>query len=296
MKQGGSSYRGRIAPSPTGLLHKGHAKTFHIAWKRAKEADGTILLRNDDLDHLRCKPEFIDAMKRDLLWLGLDWDEGPGKEGLVGPYSQSERRASYIETMNLLMDKGCLYPCFCSRRDIQNALSAPHEGDDEPVYPGTCRCSSTEQIAGWPDESWNPKGLTIEGRRVSWRFRVQDGAEVSFKDGGFGEQRYIAGKDFGDFVVWRSDDFPAYHLAVVSDDHRMGITEVVRGEDLLRSTARQILLYQTLGWKIPEWYHCPLVRDDKGERLAKRSESQSIQAFRETGRSAKRVWVCEFEI
>ena len=293
-----SGYRGRIAPSPTGLLHKGHARTFHTAWKRAREAGGCILLRNDDLDHLRCRPEFVEAMIEDLKWLGLTWDEGPGCEGDFGPYEQSQRREFYLETFHKLRETGHLYPCFCSRKDIQQALAAPHEGDDEPVYPGSCRDLNIGDGEGVPVKQWCRSGLsakTADGKRhrVSWRFRVEEGREVRFQDGGFGEQVFVAGRDFGDFVVWRSDDFPAYHLAVVTDDHAMGITEVVRGEDLLRSTARQILLYEALGWKVPEWFHCPLVRDENGERLAKRSESKGIRVLREKGISPEEVLLLE---
>jgi glutamyl/glutaminyl-tRNA synthetase len=270
------SYRGRIAPSPTGLLHLGHARTFWIAARRAAENYGALVLRNEDLDPQRCRAEFVAAMIEDLRWLGISWDEGPDCGGEFGPYSQSERREFYLAAWRKLRDGGWIYPCTCSRRDVALAASAPNEGDDEPVYPGTCRFRDDG-----PQFS-EPKG-------VNWRFRVPDSETVWFDDLHFRGQSAIAGKDFGDFIVWRRDDVPAYHLAVVVDDAAMQITEVVRGADLLKSTARQILLYRALGLEVPDYYHCDLVRDEAGVRLAKRNDALSIRKLRELGWTAERV-------
>ncbi|MCP5521386.1 MAG: tRNA glutamyl-Q(34) synthetase GluQRS [Verrucomicrobiales bacterium] len=268
MRAGGESgYRGRLAPSPTGLLHQGHARTFWIAHQRARERGGVVVLRNDDLDSGRCRPEFVRAMIEDLRWLGVTWEEGPDVGGPHAPYDQSGRMACYREAFGRLREMGCLYPCRCSRQDVRRAASAPHPEDDEPIYPGTCR-----------DLKEPPPG-----RSCSWRFRVEAGARVAFEDGACGAQAFLEGRDFGDFVVWRPDGVPAYHLACVVDDALMGITEVVRGQDLLRSTARQILLFRALGWREPCWYHCPLVTDEHGHRLAKRHDALSLRTLRERG-------------
>ena len=272
------AYRGRIAPSPTGLLHLGHARTFWIAARRAAENRGALVLRNEDLDPQRCRPEFVAATIEDLRWLGISWDEGPDCGGEFGPYSQSERREFYLAAWRKLRDMGAIYPCRCSRRDVALAASAPNEGDDEPVYLGTCRSGSD-----------GPQFCEPQG--VNWRFRVPDGEVVRFDDLHFGAQAAVAGKDFGDFIVWRRDDVPAYHLAVVVDDAAMRITEVVRGVDLLKSTARQILLYRALGLDVPDYFHCDLVRDEAGVRLAKRHDALSIRKLRELGWTAERVRV-----
>jgi glutamyl/glutaminyl-tRNA synthetase len=263
-------YRGRLAPSPTGLLHLGHARTFWTARQRARAQNGILILRNEDLDPARSKTEFADAMLADLRWFGFQWQEGPDSGGLFGPYAQSERRPFYLAALEKLRAAGCLYPCTCSRKDIQSAAHAPHEGDDELIYPGTCRFNQKSKI---------------ENQKFSWRFLVPDGETISFTDGCLGPQQFIAGEDFGDFVVWRHDDVPAYQLAVVADDAAMQITEVVRGADLLVSTARQLLLYRALGLTPPAFYHCPLMADDSGRRLAKRHDSLSLRALRESGAS-----------
>lgn len=269
------SYRGRIAPSPTGYLHLGHARTFLIAAERAKQAGGTLILRNEDLDPDRCRSEFADAMLEDLRWLGIEWQEGPDHNGSLGLYSQSQRRAPYLDVWKRLRDGGFIYPCTCSRKDLVQSATAPTDLDDEPIYPGKCRANSADNFG-------NPAGM-------NWRFRVADDEAVPFTDNNFGPQHYIAGRDFGDFVVWRRDDVPAYQLAVVADDHAMKITEVVRGADLLKSTARQLLLYRALGWDPPAFYHCELVRDEAGNRLAKRHDALSIRALREKGCSPAEV-------
>ena len=274
------NYRGRIAPSPTGLLHLGHARTFWIAQERARQNSGTLILRNEDLDSARCKPEFVTAMYEDLPWFGFEWQEGPDCGGLFAPYSQSERREFYLAAFKKLRDDGFIYPCSCSRKDVLRALQAPHQGDEEPVYPGTCRGNVDLRMTN--DERKDP---TFETRnlRLNWRFRVPDGETISFFDGNFGPQQFVAGKDFGDFIIWRHDNVPAYQLAVVVDDAAMQITEVVRGADLLLSTARQILLYRALGLKPPAFFHCPLMNDEEGIRLAKRHDALSLSALRRQG-------------
>jgi glutamyl/glutaminyl-tRNA synthetase len=340
-----SSYRGRLAPSPTGYLHMGHARTFWVGWQRARAAGGKLVFRNEDLDYQRCKPEFVRAMYEDLRWLGLDWDEGFDLEsgmshGNFGPYSQSERRSFYLDAWRKLRDSGLIYPCTCSRKDLERALSAPHEEplhgvtsktisdrgpqargprqtrswfagaekpspaswednpaqpgaplpqqaktrpvgdplaavqsaiDDEVPYPGICR----EKIGTTKDYD-SPAG-------VSWRFKVPDGETMAFDDGYFGRHEFVAGRDFADFLLWRRDDIPAYQLAVVVDDAAMQITEVVRGADLLKSTARQLLLIRAMGYPVPAYFHCPLLRDEKNVRLAKRHDALSLRALREQG-------------
>jgi glutamyl/glutaminyl-tRNA synthetase len=273
-------YRGRLAPSPTGLLHIGHARTFWIAAQRATENHGALILRNEDLDPQRSRGEFAQAMMEDLRWLGIQWSEGPDCAGRYGPYSQSQRRPHYIEAWRALRKAGFLYACTCSRKDLAQSASAPNDADDEPVYPGTCR--ERKDMAAIDE----PGG-------VNWRFRVPDGEGVEFTDLNLGAQRYVAGRDkdqdFGDFLVWRRDDVPAYQFAVVVDDEAMRISEVVRGADLLKSTARQLLLLRALGYAPPSYFHCELVRDSGGVRLAKRHDSLSIRYLRESGMMPEQV-------
>jgi glutamyl/glutaminyl-tRNA synthetase len=294
-----SAYRGRLAPSPTGYLHVGHARTFFTAWQRARQAGGTLVMRMEDLDPDRSRAEYAQAALEDLRWLGMDWDEGPDLGGPYAPYAQSERREVYLEAWHKLLQGGFIYPCRCSRKDLAAALSAPHEGvnpdplDDEPVYPGTCR--ALRAAVPW---------TSPEAGNANWRFRVPDGEAIEFEDLNLGPQRFIAGVDFGDFVVWRRDSNPgspwagsrpwgggvsSYQLACVADDAAMKITEVVRGADLLKSTARQILLNRALGFANPSWFHCNLIVDKEGRRLAKRSDALSIRALRERGLTPQQV-------
>lgn len=275
-------YRGRIAPSPTGHLHLGHARTFWTAQQRAREHGGTLILRNEDLDRDRCKPEFVHAMFEDLRWFGFKWSEGPDCNGPCAPYNQSERMPLYRETLNKLIESGTVYPCTCSRKDIQAAVTAPHAADDEAIYPGTCRPKSDGKR---PGADLAPPATRHSSRPFSWRFRIPDGEIISFTDGHLGPQQFIAGRDFGDFVVWRHDDVPAYQLACVTDDATMQITEVVRGADLLVSTARQLLLYRALGLSAPAFFHCPLMTDATGVRLTKRHDALSLRSLREQGRN-----------
>jgi glutamyl/glutaminyl-tRNA synthetase len=287
-----TKYVGRLAPSPTGLLHLGHARTFWVAAQRARaahqlgsgqarstssrQAGGTLLLRSDDLDATRFRLDFADAMLEDLRWLGLTWD---------GPVvAQSARLPRYRAALVRLHATGRIFHCARTRRDVLDAASAPHEGgaDDEPVYPAAFRTP-----AGTP---LPPLGDPVT---VNWRFRVPDGEEVSFIDGRAGPQRAVAGRDFGDFLVWRKDGVPSYQLACAVDDAEMGITEVVRGDDLIRSTFRQILLLRALGAEPPAYYHCPLMKDDHGVRLAKRHDALSLRALRERGVSPEEI-ICQF--
>jgi glutamyl/glutaminyl-tRNA synthetase len=267
-----SSYCGRLAPSPTGLLHRGHARTFWTAQQRALAAGGTLQLRNDDLDTARCRPEFVAAMQEDMRWFGLAW---------TGPMiSQSERIPLYRAALARLHAAGCVFPCTRSRRDVLAAASAPHDGDenDEPLYPPEFRPATGTALPALTDP------IT-----TNWRFRVPDGETLAFTDGHFGEQRAVTGRDFGDFLVWRKDDAPSYQLACVVDDADMGITEVVRGADLLKSTFRQLLLFRTLGLTPPGFYHCPLVTDGQGVRLAKRHDALALRTLREEGRTPEQI-------
>jgi glutamyl/glutaminyl-tRNA synthetase len=270
-------YRGRIAPSPTGYLHLGHARTFLLAANRAAQANGTLILRDDDLDTQRARPEFVHAMLEDLEWLGIRWQEGPqpsGEEtGDFSPYTESLRRSRYREAFDRLRETGTVYPCLCSRRDLQSAAHAPHaEEEDEPLYPGTCR-----------------HGAVSANQPAAWRFHVPDGETIRFDDAFQGPQAFVAGQDFGDFVVVRRDGVPSYQLACIVDDADMHITEVVRGRDLLRSTARQILLIRALGLPQPAYAHCDLVLNERGQRLAKRDAARSIRALREAGHTPDEV-------
>jgi len=258
-------YRGRIAPTPTGLLHIGHARTFWIAQERCRDAGGTLLYRNENLDTSRCKREFHTAALEDCRWLGLEW-EGE-------PVNQSDRTGQYEEAFEKLKRAGHLYPCTCTRKDIQEASTAPHSEEGEILYPGTCR----HAVA------------TPENQSASWRFRVPEGNVIEFQDGHFGPQRFVAGRDFGDFPVWQKNSAPAYQLAVVVDDASMGITEVVRGADLLISTARQLLLYDVLGLTPPAFFHCELMCDENGQRLAKRHDALSLQTLRAQGKSPEEL-------
>ncbi len=304
-----SSYRGRLAPSPTGYLHVGHARTFWTAWQRARDAAGALVLRMEDLDPDRSRSIYADAAIEDLRWLGIRWQEGPDQGGPFAPYAQSRRRAIYLSAWRKLLRRGYLYPCRCSRKDLETALGAPHERvlaaaqgsvsggkldllDDEPVYPGTCRPSQ-----GNASQPPGPAASEIDSPDgINWRFRVPDGEAIEFEDRNLGRQRFVAGEDFGDFVVWRRDGVPSYQLACVADDAAMGITEVVRGADLLKSTARQILLNRALGFRNPLWYHCRLVVDHNGRRLAKRHDSLSLRALRQRGLTPMNILAAELPV
>lgn len=263
-------YRGRIAPTPTGFLHLGHARTFSLAAERCRQAAGTLILRIEDLDPQRCKKHFAEAALEDLKSIGIAWHEGPDLGGPCSPYVQSENAAYFLEIWKRLKDAGAIYPCRRSRKDVAAAARAPHAEDEdaEPIFPPEWR----------PNDPDFGKDFADPGD-YNWRFRVPDGEIITFFDAIQGPQNFVAGKDFGDFVVWRRDSVPAYELAVVADDIRMGITEVVRGADLLKSTARQILIYRALGATPPAWAHAPLILDENGKRLAKRSDALSVRAL-----------------
>ena len=260
------AYRGRLAPSPTGKLHLGTARTALVAWLAARSADGALVLRIEDIDTPRVVAGAAEAIIDDLRWLGLDWDEGPDVGGAFGPYLQSERHARYDAALHTLQQSGRLFACTCTRAELARASSAPH-GDLGPRYPGTCRHTPTEP-----------------GRPHALRFHMPH-AEP-FIDRVYGPQPLGEGDDF---VVHRSDGLYAYQLAVVVDDLAMGITEVVRGADLLSSTPRQIALYRALGAAPPTFAHVPLVLGEDGQRLAKRHGAIALSDFRARGVSPQAV-------
>lgn len=262
-------YRGRFAPSPTGPIHLGTARTALVAWLAARHARGALVLRVEDLDTPRVRPGALDAMLDDLRFLGLDWDEGPDVGGPLGPYVQSARLARYDAAIDTLLASGRVYPCTCSRKEIAEIASAPH-GDDGPIYPGLCR-----------------EGPTHPGRPASLRFRFE--TSPAFVDGVRGP--IAEGRVHGDFVVRRADGLHAYQLAVVVDDLAMGITEVVRGEDLLLSTPRQLALARALDADalLPHYAHVPLVLGPDGQRLAKRHGGGTIAELRAAGRSGPSI-------
>tara|TARA_X000001036_G_scaffold432213_1_gene467739 strand:- start:86 stop:898 length:813 start_codon:yes stop_codon:yes gene_type:complete len=250
------TYRGRIAPTPSGYLHEGHARTFKVAWRRARERDGCVIYRNDDLDRLRCSEEFSRAAMDDLQGLKINWDEGPDCGGKYGPYNQSERAEKYVSTLLKLASKGLVYPCAKSRKEIQ-AFEIKAKVGNEYLFPQELRPIQKHYEKAEVDLNTN------------WRFRTQWCEKVSFVDVRKGEQTFEVGKDFSDFLVWRKDGFASYELATVVDDHLMEISEIVRGEDLLVSSARQCVLFAALNWAPPQFYHCELVLDQKGRKLSK---------------------------
>src|SRR5436190_6824595 len=249
---------GRLAPSPTGSLHVGNVRTFLWAWLSARAQGGRVLLRVEDLDTPRVREGVVPKMLEDLRWLGLDWD------GEVAV--QSERRAYYREVFATLAGK--VYPCRCTRGDIAAAQSAPHEDDQEPRYPGSCRA--------------------FQGPGIAWRLRVEPGP-VDFDDRLYGPQSIDVAATVGDFVVAKTPEQPAYQLAVVADDLAQGVTEVVRGDDLIPSTARQILIHRALGKTPPSYAHVPLVVGVDGKRLAKRFGDAQIATLRARGIPSERI-------
>jgi glutamyl-tRNA synthetase len=271
---------GRLAPTPSGGLHLGNARTFLVAWLSARAAGGRVLLRIDDLDQARVKPGYVEQAIADLRWLGLDWDGEP--------LYQSRRSDAYVVALERLRAAGLAYPCYCSRREIELASQAPHAGDEGPAYPGTCRYKTHHAT----------------DRKPVWRFACSRGAPsprnpdtpaerrgyststpVEFDDAVHGRCAF----ESDDFVIFRNDGVAAYQLATVVDDHHQSVTEVVRGDDLLRSTARQVLLYHALKLTPPRYLHVPLVLDDAGHRMAKRRDSTRLAALREAGVDAARV-------
>ena len=266
---------GRLAPSPTGLLHLGHARTFFIAHQRARAANGTLYLRDEDIDPQRSRPAFAAAMREDLQWLGLTWD---------AELRQSDRLPLYLAALQQLLAVGFAYPCACSRRDLALSTHAPHEdpaaeSDDEPLYNNRCRPASPSSTLFLPN--------------TNYRFRIPDHNPVSFTDLHAGPQTFTPGTDFGDFLIWRKPltsspadiGLPSYQLACVVDDALTSITEVVRGRDLLKSTARQMLLQRALHYPTPAYFHCDLMRDSNGIRLAKRHDALALRTLRNNGLS-----------
>ena len=270
--------RGRLAPSPTGRMHLGNAFAFLLAWLAARADRGEVVLRLEDIDPDRARPEFAVEILRDLRWLGLDWDEGPDLPGTCGPYEQSARLAAYAEALKRLERAGHVYPCFCTRKELRSLASAPHAGDGSPIYPGTCRGLN-------PDDR---ETLLRQGRQPALRLRCDD-VSIAFDDLLAGPQQLSLHGCGGDFALRRSDGVFAYQLAVVLDDIAMDITQVVRGDDILSSTPRQIFLYRLLGAPSPQYAHLPLVLDHLGERLAKRHNSLTLDALRTMGVSAPAI-------
>ena len=257
----------RLAPSPTGALHLGNARTFLVNWLLARQSGWRIILRIEDLDGPRIKRGADQQAIDDLRWLGIDWDEGP--------IYQSSRLAEYDDAVRRLTHAGHTFICTCSRKDIEGAASAPHATDGATIYPGTCRDVIYDLVEGTP---------------FAIRFRVPDEV-VTFDDHFAGPRSFDVARRLGDFVISKSDDTPAYQLAVVVDDAEMGVTDVVRGDDLLDSTPRQILLYRALGLadRIPNYYHLPLVIGPDGRRLAKRHGDTRLATYRDAGVPAARV-------
>ncbi len=269
---------GRYAPSPTGPLHRGNLRTALVAWLQARLAGARFVLRMEDLDRPRVRRGSAARIIEDLRWLGLDWDEGPDTGGPLGPYRQSRRQALYAAALACLRAAERVFPCLCSRADIRNAASAPH-GAEGPVYPGTCR----GQAAGVVERRGRARG-----REPAWRFRVDDRV-IECADEIAAPLSQNLCRDVGDFVVRRADALFAYQLAVVVDDALMGVTDVVRGADLLPSTPRQTALFRALGAPLPRFWHVPLLRDAEGRRMAKRDGADSVAAYRARGGSSPRL-------
>ena len=261
--------RGRFAPSPSGRMHLGNLFCALLSYLSVKSRGGEWILRIEDLDTARCRPDYARQVEEDLRWLGLAWDEGGSAGGPDAPYFQSQRTALYEAALARLRGMGLVYPCFCTRAQL-HAASAPHREDGLTVYPGTCRGLTPEDIAR----------REAAGRKGALRLRVPE-ETVTFTDGHLGEVTEYLPTDCGDFLLRRSDGLFAYPLAVVVDDAAMGVTEVVRGADLLSSTPRQLLLYELLGWEAPEFYHFPLLLSPDGRRLSKRDGDLGLGALRE---------------
>ena len=252
-------------------MHLGNAAAALVAWLAARRSGDSLVLRIEDLDRARVKPAFTTQLMTDLTWLGLDWDEGP--------YIQSERIDFYREAFDRLRSDGRLYPCFCTRRDVAAAAGAPQTPGEEALYPGTCRRLDPELA----------ESKLRDGARHAWRFRVSDDPPPSYKDAIAGPWPEDPDLRIGDFVVWRSDETPAYQLAVTVDDAAMNIEEVVRGNDLRSSAARQLMLFEALGLKAPRFVHLPLLVDDEGVRLSKRQRGITIRELREAGHTSEEL-------
>jgi glutamyl-tRNA synthetase len=268
-----NSYRGRFAPSPTGDLHLGGASTALVAWLAARAANGTLIMRVEDIDSPRVRAGSEQRILEDLHWLGFDWDEGPGSPtgaGPAAPYHQSQRTELYLSALEQLEANGLIYPCDCSRKEIASVASAPHLGEEGPLYPGTCR----------PDAGPAPRSFR---RPPATRLALPDHTVEEFVDRIHGTQKVDLKGQVGDFVLRRGDGVFSYQLAVTVDDITQGVTEVVRGADLLSSTARQLFLCRSLGAESPTYAHAPVVVGPDGERLAKRARGVPIRDQREAG-------------
>lgn len=317
-----STLVGRLAPSPTGAQHVGNARTYLIAWLSLRSRGGRVILRIEDIDSPRIKPWATQQAIDDLRWLGLDWDEGPDISGAHAPYVQTERVERYREVLKRLIEgkemtsgrgtspwartltpgpspgrRGAqeqveeeqgswVYPCTCTRTDIAEAASAPHQGQEGPIYPGTCAGRS-------------PQEAETLSTPFAWRFRTHDHT-LQLHDLFAGDVRCNPALDLGDFVIGKMDGTPAYQLAVVVDDHQMGVTEVCRGDDLLPSAFRQLEIYNALEWEPPRFMHVPLVIGPDGRRLAKRHGDTRISLLRERGIPAERLlgllaWSCKWQ-
>ncbi len=272
--------RGRYAPSPTGDLHLGNLRTALLAWLFVRCTHGQFVLRIEDLDQPRVRPGAAQRMLVDLHWLMLDWDEGPDCGGPYAPYTQSERLHIYQHYLRQLRNADLIYPCYCTRAEIAQAASVQQQGmEDGPRYPGTCRALTATQR----------RHYEAMGRHPSLRFRVSNERRVTFTDLLLGDYTQHVQQTVGDFIVQRSDGIFAYQFAVVVDDALMHINQVVRGTDLLSSTARQILLYETLGFPIPQFAHVPIMLNEQGQRLAKREQSTGLAPLKSAGKSPQAI-------
>ena len=279
--------RGRLAPSPTGCLHLGNAYAFLMAWLSVRSQGGTLVLRMEDIDPERSKAAFTESILDDLNWLGITWDEGPDKGGPCAPYTQSARLERYAGLLDELRARGLVYPCYCTRKELRMLASAPHIGDEGVPYPGTCRTLGDSRRAEFEANGRRPSlrlNTEASGQLLAGGEHAEkEEAPLCFIDGVLGKQRFTMRDCGGDFPLCRSDGVVAYQLAVVADDAAMGITEVVRGDDLLLSTPRQVLLFRLLDRKAPVYAHVPLLHDPAGERLAKRHKSLELSALRGAG-------------
>ena len=275
-----SKIKGRLAPSPTGALHLGNIRTFMVTWLLARSSGGRLVMRIEDLDHPKNKPGAVEGMIDDLSWLGFDWDEGYACNGNKEEYIQSCRVELYAQALEKLREQDLVYPCTCSRKDVEAGLSAPHS-DECLYYCGMCR----DKFGGFE----SAQAMLPNGRIPAWRFKVPEGEKVSFEDGFHGAYSQVPSEVSGDFVLARHALGAGYMLAVVVDDNAMGINQVVRGDDLLSATPRQILIYRALGLQLPEYVHLPLVVGADGRRLAKRHGDTRVASYRGAGVSAKRI-------
>lgn len=267
--------RTRFAPSPTGYIHLGNAWVAFLNWLWTRQHRGTIVLRIEDIDRQRCRPEYVQALMEDLAWLGLDWDEGPGNRYAYGSAVQSERLSFYQAIFKRWKDEGTVYPCYCTRARLRQIASAPHPGEEAPAYDGRCRNLTEEE-------------RRKETKPPSWRFRMET-TPVRFTDLLCGPQEMVLHAGADDFVLLRADGMIAYQLAASADDGAMGITHVFRGRDLLTSTADQLCLLQKLGYPAPVYAHLPLLADENGARLSKRQHGITIRDLREAGMTAASV-------